>query len=179
MILLIHGPTHTGKTYVAQKVLESFKYPYLSIDHFKMGLIRSKHTHLTPSDSISDLTHEIWPILKEIIKTAIENDQNLVIEGCYIPFDFAKDFEAEYLKHISYLCLLFHDSYIHKYYRDIIKYQSVVEKRISVDLTVENLIKENNYFSHQVNMHALNHFIIKDFYNVDEILKKIKDDIAL
>jgi hypothetical protein len=179
MILLIHGPTHTGKTYVAQKVLESFKYPYLSIDHLKMGLIRSKHTHLTPSDSISDLTHEIWPILKEIIKTAIENDQNLVIEGCYIPFDFTKDFEPKYLKHISYVCLLFHDTYIHNHYRDIIRHQSIVEKRISVDLTVENLIKENNYYSHQVNMHALNHFIIKDFYGVDEILKKIKDDIAL
>lgn len=179
MILLIHGPTHTGKTYVAQKVLETFKYPYLSIDHLKMGLIRSKHTHLTPSDSISDLTNEIWSILKEIIKTAIENDQNLVIEGCYIPFDFTKDFEVEYLKHISYVCLLFQDTYIHNHYKEIMNHQSIVEKRVCEDLTIQSLIKENDYFTKQVNIHALNHFIIKDFYDIDEIIKKIKSDIAL
>ena len=48
MIILITGASHTGKTVLAQKLLEKYKYPYLSIDHLKMGLIRSGNTDLTP-----------------------------------------------------------------------------------------------------------------------------------
>ena len=46
MVVLIAGSSHTGKTLLAQKLLEKYKYPYLSIDHLKMGLIRSKNTNL-------------------------------------------------------------------------------------------------------------------------------------
>ena len=101
MIILITGASHTGKTLLAQKMLEKYKYPYLSIDHLKMGLIRSGNTLLTPEDD-DDLTAYLWPIVREIIKTAIENRQNLIVEGCYIPFTWEKDFEAEYLKNIKY-----------------------------------------------------------------------------
>ena len=102
MIVLIMGASHTGKTVLAQKLLEKYKYPYLSIDHLKMGLIRSGHTELTPLSADADLTAYLWPIVREIIKTAIENGQNLTVEGCYIPFDWKKDFEGEYLDHIKY-----------------------------------------------------------------------------
>lgn len=179
MILLIHGPTHTGKTYVAQKILEIYKYPYLSIDHLKMGLIRSGYTQLSPEDSILKLTNELWPITKEMIKTAIENNQNLVIEGCYIPFDYKKDFETSYLKEISYICLLFDEVYIKNHYQDILNHQSVIEKRVSDDLTVQALLNENKYFFEQVKRNKLNNFMIEDSYDVDKILKKIKSDIAL
>jgi len=47
MIVIITGASHTGKTFLAQKLLEKYKYPYLSIDHLKMGLIRSGYTKLT------------------------------------------------------------------------------------------------------------------------------------
>jgi len=85
MVILITGASHTGKTVLAQKMLEKYGYPYLSIDHLKMGLIRSKNTELTPLSNDSDLTEYLWPIVREIIKTAIENRQNLIVEGCYIP----------------------------------------------------------------------------------------------
>lgn len=77
MILLIAGASHTGKTALAQRLLEKYKYPYLSIDHLKMGLIRSKNTMLTPMSDNAALTSYLWPIVREIIKTAIENQQNL------------------------------------------------------------------------------------------------------
>lgn len=102
MILLIAGASHTGKTLLAQKLLEKYGYPYLSIDHLKMGLIRSKYTDLTPESSDDALTDYLWPIIKEIIKTAVENEQNLIVEGCYIPFDWAQDFEPNYLAEIKY-----------------------------------------------------------------------------
>ena len=87
MILFIAGASHTGKTALAQRLLERYQYPYLSIDHLKMGLIRSGHTSLTPMSSDEELTKYLWPIVCEMVKTAVENRQNLIVEGCYIPFD--------------------------------------------------------------------------------------------
>ena len=84
MIILITGASHTGKTLLSQRLLEKYKYPYMSIDHLKMGLIRSRNTSLTPDDD-DELTEYLWPIVREIIKTVIENNQNLIVEGCYIP----------------------------------------------------------------------------------------------
>ena len=86
MIVLITGASHTGKTALAQKLLEKYKYPYFSIDHLKMGLIRSGYTEFTSMSDDRELTKYLWPIVCGIIKTAIENKQNLIIEGCYIPF---------------------------------------------------------------------------------------------
>ena len=70
MIVLITGASHTGKTLLAQKLLEKYQYPYLSVDHLKMGLIRSKNTDLTPEDD-NELVDYLWPVVREMIKTVI------------------------------------------------------------------------------------------------------------
>ena len=80
MVVLITGASHTGKTILAQRLLEAHGVPYLSADHLKMGLIRSGNTALTPEDD-DKLTDYLWPIEREIVKTAIENRQNLTVEG--------------------------------------------------------------------------------------------------
>ena len=92
MVIIITGPSCVGKTKLSQEILERYNYPYLSIDHLKMGLIRSRYTDLSVEDD-DKLTLYLWPIVNGIIKTAIENKQNLVIEGCYIPFNYRNDFE--------------------------------------------------------------------------------------
>ena len=79
MVILLTGASHTGKTLLAQRLLDKYRYPYLSLDHLKMGLIRSGHTELTPLSSDADLTAFLWPIAREMIKTAIENRQNLIV----------------------------------------------------------------------------------------------------
>ena len=111
MILFITGATHTGKTRLAQKLMEKYKIPYFCQDHLKMGLIRSHYTDLTP-DNDQELTDYLWPVIREMAKTAIENKQNMIIEGCYIPFDWQKDFDEEYLRNIRYICLCMSDRYI-------------------------------------------------------------------
>ena len=111
MIILITGASHTGKTVLAQRMLERYKYPYLSIDHLKMGLIRSGNTDLTPEDD-EELVGYLWPIVREMIKTAIENNQNLIVEGCYVPFDWRQDFDEQYLQSIRFICLAMSDEYI-------------------------------------------------------------------
>ncbi len=50
MVVIITGASHTGKTYIAQNLLEKYGYPYLSIDLLKMGLNRSGYTDLSAED---------------------------------------------------------------------------------------------------------------------------------
>ncbi len=128
MIILIAGTSHTGKTYLSQKLLEKYKMPYLSIDHLKMGLIRSGNTTLTPMDD-DKLTGYLWPIVREMIKTAIENNQNLIVEGCYVPFDWRKDFDSKYQKSIHFLCLAMTATYIDSNFEKIKAHASVIEAR--------------------------------------------------
>ena len=167
MIVLIAGTTHTGKTVLAQKLLEKYKFPYLSIDHLKMGLIRSNKTTISVTDD-KKLTPYLWTIIKEIIKTAIENGQNLIVEGCYIPFDWAKDFSKDYLLHIKYYCLIMSKNYIQEHFSDILANESIVEQRLtSGDLIQENLIKENESNVQMCKKYGLNCILIDTEYKVD------------
>ncbi len=143
MIILITGASHTGKTLLAQKLLEKYGYPYLSIDHLKMGLIRSGHTDLTPEDDDA-LTAYLWPIVREIAKTAIENHQNLIIEGCYIPFAWRKDFNDQELQSINMICLAMTDAYIEQHFEEIKNHASDIESRLDdSDCSIES-VKEDN-----------------------------------
>ena len=146
MIVLITGASHTGKTVLAQKLLEKYKYPYLSIDHLKMGLIRSGYTKLTPEDD-GKLTEYLWPIVREMIKTAIENKQNLIIEGCYIPFDWENDFAKEYLDNLRYFCLVMSENYIKNHFDNIKEYAGAVECRLDDEwCTMECVLEDNAQF---------------------------------
>jgi 2-phosphoglycerate kinase len=144
MVILITGASHTGKTLLAQRMLEQYNYPYLSIDHLKMGLIRSGNTELTPLSDDEALTAYLWPIVREMVKTAIENDQNLIVEGCYIPFDWRRDFDDRYLSSIRFICLAMTEEYIKSHFDAIIRHESDIESRlIKNDFSIDGLIAEN------------------------------------
>lgn len=169
MILLIGGASHTGKTVLAQRLLEKLNYPYYSIDHLKMGLIRAKKTKLTVEDD-EKLSQYLWPIVRETIKTAIENDQNLIIEGCYIPFDWQEDFDSRYLKYIQYVCLIFAESYIENNYEDILKFASKIEKRLNEShITKEFLIEQNRHNLEMCQKYNCSYHLILDEYDVQDV----------
>ena len=168
MIILIAGASHTGKTALAQKLLEKYKFPYLSLDHLKMGLIRSKNTDLTPMSEDDELTEYLWPIACEMIKTAIENKQNLIVEGCYIPFDYANDFEENYLKEIKYLCLVMSENYIETHFNEIKAHASVIEDRIDDSYcTKEMLLRDNELIMQNCLAHGVNYVLIDENYPAD------------
>ena len=168
MIILITGTSHTGKTALAQKILEKYKYPYLSIDHLKMGLIRSGNTELTPLSDDNELTCYLWPIVREMIKTAIENEQNLIVEGCYIPFDWQKDFTEGYLKSIKYYCLILSENYIKANFDDIKKYANIIEKRLDDGwCTMENVLMANAEMLRLAEKHRVNYLLIDGKYEVN------------
>ena len=167
MIVLITGASHTGKTALAQRLLEKYKIPYFSIDHLKMGLIRSGRTVLTPEDDDA-LTNYLWPIVREMIKTVVENVQSLIIEGCYIPFDWQKDFESKYLEHIRYYCLAMSRDYIINHYSDIKGCSNVIEKRLDDDsCTMETLLRDNVRFLELAQEHNVNYVLIDDKYEIN------------
>jgi len=168
MIILIAGASHTGKTVLAQKLLEQYSYPYLSIDHLKMGLIRSGNTELTPVSDEKELTGYLWPIVREKIKTAVENRQNLIVEGCYIPFDWANDFEQEYLDSIRYCCLAMSENYIRNHFDDIKKYASVIEDRMDDEYcTLESVLADNAQMLELARSHNANVVLIDDKYEIN------------
>ena len=167
MIILITGASHTGKTLLAQKLLEKYKYPYLSIDHIKMGLIRSGNTNLTPLSNDKDLTNYLWPVIKEIIKTAIENKQNLIVEGCYIPFDWQNYFDNKYLENIKYFCLVLSEEYIKNNFLAIKEHAKVIEERICDDFSLEEALKENKEILKLAKEYNQNYILITDEYKID------------
>lgn len=171
MIILITGASHTGKTMLAQKLLEKYKYPYLSIDHLKMGLIRSRNTELTPTSEDAELTNYLWPIICEMIKTAIENKQNLIIEGCYIPFDWEQYFTKEYLNNIKYYCLVMTENYIKNHFIDIKKYANVIEQRLDdAYCTLENVLEDNAHILKMAQQYNFHYILIDDKYEIDTTL---------
>ena len=166
-IILITGASHVGKTALAQKLLERHHYPYLSIDHLKMGLIRSGNTALTPMSDDRALTAYLWPIVREMIKTAIENGQNMIVEGCYIPFDWQNDFDAAYLAQIRYYCLVMSEQYIRTHFDDIKRYANVIEHRLDdEDCTMQSVLNDNAEVMRNANLHGVPYVLIDNGYEI-------------
>lgn len=167
MILLIGGASHTGKTALAQQLLEKYRYSYLSVDLLKMGLIRSGNTELTPEED-EKLTAYLWPIVREMIKTAIENKQNLIVEGVYIPFDWKEDFDTGYLEHIKYYCLVMTKEYIEHHFDNVKAFANVIEERMDdTYCTKESVLRDNEYHLEMCRKYGCNYILIEDEYEED------------
>jgi hypothetical protein len=132
-----------------------------------MGLIRSGNTSLTPLSYDVDLTNYLWPIVREMIKTAIENKQNLIVEGCYIPFDWKKDFDERYINNIKEVWLIFSTNYIENNFDKILKFANVIEQRLDdSDLSIDSLIEDNKRILDGCISFNLNYVLIDDEYNI-------------
>jgi len=167
MIILIAGASHTGKTLLAQKLLEKYHYPYLSMDHLKMGLIRSGNTALTACDD-EKMTAFLWPIVREMIKTAMGNRQNLIVEGCYIPFSWREDFSEGYLQSITCRWLIMTPAYIRSHFADIRDKGSVIESRLDdSDLNPQWLIRENQRNLEGCRAYCCEYILIDKCYSID------------
>ena len=165
--MLLAGASHTGKTVLAQRILERYHVPSLSVDHLKMGLIRSGHTGLTPTSEDEAITALVWPILREMIKTVIENRQQLVVEGCYIPFDWAADFSEAYRREIRYLCLILSDGYIRGHFREIMAHANDLEQRLDDSgCTQEGLLRDNARALGLCQEHGCRYLLVEEAYRV-------------
>ncbi len=170
MIILIGGASCTGKTLMAQKILEKYHVPYLSIDHLKMGLIRGGIAcNFTAADSVETIGKRLWPILKGVIMTSIENKQDLIVEGCYIPPDFINDFEEEYLRDITAVFILFSKNYIEDNFISRIQtYRNVIEQRIfEEDRSINQFISEHTELRKVCIENQVQYFEIEQDYETE------------
>ena len=167
MIVLITGASHTGKTLLAQRLLERYHYPYLSMDHLKMGLIRSGNTNLTVEDDDA-LTEYLWHIVREMVKTAVENNQNLIVEGCYIPFNWQEDFSADYLQDIRFCCLVMSRDYIQNHFDTIKAHANAIERRLDDSgCTLESVLADNERYLALCRMYQVKPMLIDGAYQVN------------
>jgi Cdc6-like AAA superfamily ATPase len=180
MIILIAGPSHTGKTQLAQKLMERLAIPYFSIDHLKMGLIKSGRLNMQPKDSDEALTEQLWPIVSRMIDTAIQSKQNLIVEGCYIPFDYLTPFTEEERREITYTSLAFSDAYLDEKMSDILRYESVIEWRFpalghsqypgELEKVSESFRESNKKQRETCEKFGLNCYVIDKQYDLEAII---------
>jgi len=178
MIILLGGVSSTGKTLMSQKLLEKYKIPYLSVDHLKMGVFRGdSNCGFTPMDSNEVIGEKLWPIIKGIIMTNIENDQNIIIEGCYILPNFVKDFEREYLDQIVSVFIGFSTDYIKENFTsNIIKHRNAIENRLSKeDRPITQFINEHDELRKQCIENGVQHFEINS--NYEKEIQRVYDFI--
>lgn len=174
MVFIIAGQSHAGKTLLAQKLLEKYSFPYLSEDHLKMGLIRAGYTKLTPLSSAAELTSYLWPVVKEMIKTAIENGQNLVVEGCYIPYDIPSEFGDDYLPHIRSIRLIMSENYIRSHFDEIKAHASVIENRLDdSDCTLDFLLRESREELEGCSRTGAEYHLYDTCFDIGEALEKL------
>lgn len=132
-----------------------------------MGLIRSGYTTLTPEDDEA-LTGYLWPVVREMVKTAVENRQNLIVEGCYIPFTWREDFEERYLREIRYLCLVMSEGYIRSHFADIKGHACDIEDRGDDSwCTLEGVLADNAQYLALCRQYHCPYFLIDGEYPAD------------
>lgn len=170
MIYLIGGASHTGKTNLAQKMMIKYQIPYISMDHIKMGLVRSG---LTPNYVEQDekMQEILWPVIREMIKTAVENKQSMIIEGCYLPYNWKEDFAKDYLEHIKGIYLVMSPEYIENHFEEIKKYACVIEDRLDDSwCTKEAVLEDNRSCMEGCLTYSCEYKLITDTYDVDETI---------
>lgn len=175
MVYLIGGSSHVGKTLIAQKLVERTGYPYTSLDHLKMGFIRSGMTDLTVEDDL-EMSYWMWPFVTGMIKTAFENEQNMILEGCYIPVEWKESFSEEELAHIRCIFILMSERYIRERFSEIVQYANVIEKRLDDQPDMERLIECSKGFRKDCEEHNIPYYIIDEKFCLDDILNAVLDD---
>jgi hypothetical protein len=65
-------------------------------------------------------------------------------KGCYVPFDWRRDFDDHYLKDIRFICLAMSGEYVKSHFNDVTGHASEIESRkADEDCTLENMQADN------------------------------------
>lgn len=166
MVILMGGTGCTGKTYLSQKLMEKYCIPYMSIDHLKMGLIKGNaNCEFNPLDDDEFIAQKMWPVLKGIITTVIENNQNIIIEGCYLFPYLINQLDDSYLNKIISFYIIFSKEYIEENFESkIIKYNNIIEKRLTETRNIREFIHNHKNIYDICKEYKTNHFVIKNNY---------------
>ena len=178
MVIFIGGSSHVGKTLLAQKLLERLHYPYISLDHLKMAFIRTGRTELTVEDDV-EMRAFLFPFAAEIVKTAIENRQNLIIEGCYIPENWRSYFQEAYLAEIRCIFIVMSELYLREHFDDVVGFANVIEKRIDDQPDLERLIECSKGFKSDCIENNIPFWELDGCFDADQMADDILDRLGI
>ena len=89
MIYFIAGAARAGKTYLAKQLMTQLKIPLLELDYLKMGLANGVPEYgIHPLQDEATLGGLLWPIVEAMVRAMVENEDDYIIEGCYILPEF-------------------------------------------------------------------------------------------
>lgn len=159
MIFLIAGPSHTGKTALARRLVERYRANCLSIDHLKMGLIRSGYTTLTP--------HQQRGRIDRLSVAGGAGDD----ENCHrkrARSDRGGVLHSLRLDKIQYRCIVMSEEYICAHYDDIKAYANVAEQRLDdSDCTLESLLHDNARARELCRKYGVPYTLIENDYRIE------------
>lgn len=172
MVILIGGSSHVGKTLLAHKLVERLHYACTSLDHLKMAFIRTGKTELTTEDDY-EMRYFLWPFAAEMAKTAIENDQDMILEGCYIPGEWRDSFEPSYLDEIKCVFIVMSERYIREHFDSICGCANVIEARLEDQPDMERLIMCSRNFKADCDKYGIDCIEIDDVYDAEQLTADI------
>ncbi|MDD5808771.1 MAG: adenylate kinase [Oscillospiraceae bacterium] len=178
MVILIGGSSHVGKTLLAQKLLEKYHWPYLSLDHLKMGFIRSGKTELTVQDDY-EMRYFLWPFVAEMIRTVIEGKQNLIVEGCYIPAEWQESFSEDELRKIRCVFVVMSEAYLRGNFDAVRSCANAIESRAADDPDLERLIRCSQSFKSECIEHGIPCLEICERFDIDELVAEAEKLMGL
>jgi putative acetyltransferase len=160
VVILIGGTSGSGKTKLANTLMKSLGIPYISVDHLMMGIYRSNNDcGFTPMSPVSVINQHLWPIVREMIKTNIENNHSIIFEGFQILPKNIADFSSEYRSEVLSFFLALSPEYVKAHYDDIGKHRSAIESRSDIDdpdtITRKNIELINDCIGISVNCRIL------------------------
>jgi putative acetyltransferase len=92
MIYFVAGAARAGKTYMAKRLMAMLGIPLLELDYLKMGFANGLPEYgIHPFQDEATLGNLLWPYVKGIIKAMVENEDDYIIEGCYVLPEFAAE----------------------------------------------------------------------------------------
>ena len=176
MVILVGGIGCTGKTLFANQLMKMTNVPYFPLDHLMMGIYRGiPNCGFTPMDDQFVLGEKMWPVIRALVMTNIENDHSIIFEGFQLLPHLQCDFPSDYLENILSVFLFFSDQYIEDNFNDkILRYRRVIEDRGDIDdITAASLIG----VTRRLKEHCINNgaafFEIEDDF--DEGMKEARD----
>lgn len=176
MVILIGGIGCTGKTFLANNLMRKTNIPYFPLDHLMMGIYQGMpNCGFTPMDDQFVLGEKMWPVIKGLIMTNIENEHRIILEGVQLLPHLLSDFPVEYLDHIHPIFLLHSEQYIRENFdHKIIKYRSAIESRSDIeDITQDSMIGQTRRLKVQCINNKVDFFEIKDDF--DASMKEATD----
>ena len=147
MVTLLTGASHTGKTLLSQRLIQRRPCFCLSLDHLKMGLIRSGYTSLTPEDDHLALTDYLWPSPGRWRRPPSKTARTCSWRAATSPFTWQRDFPPAYQEHLRFLCLVMTEDYLRANFSQVLAFENQGERRQrDPSYTLERALAENHFY---------------------------------